>query len=345
MEFFLAIALFALKVIVVIAAIAVLAVIILLIVQKGQHLKPLLEIENLNEHYDQLEQTLKTQVLNKKDLKKQAKLWEENQKKWSQETRKKVWILDFKGDIKAHAGDHLREEVTAVLTLATPSDEVVVRVESPGGVVHGYGFCASQLQRVKSMGVPLTVCIDKVAASGGYMMAVVADKVISAPFAIVGSIGVIAQVPNFHRILKKYDVDYKEYTAGAFKRTVSILGEITQDGENKFKSQLEETHILFKNHIQQFRPQLDLNKVATGEYWYGQQAKELGLVDVLSTSDDYLLGMRNTCDLIHISFKTKKTFSEKISEAFGNSAIKFAQSLWQELLQPSVQTKGKDFNQ
>ena len=329
MEFFAAIALFALKVLVIIAAIGALIILILLIVQKGQRLKPLLEIENLNDHYDSLEQSIKSQILNKKDLKKESKTWEENQKKWTQETRNRLYILDFKGDIKAHAGDHLREEVTAILTLATPTDEVMVRVESPGGVVHGYGFCASQLQRIRSAGVPLTIAVDKVAASGGYMMAVVANKILSAPFAIVGSIGVVAQVPNFHRILKKNDVDYKEYTAGAYKRTVSIFGEITPEGENKFKNQLEETHILFKNHITQFRPHLDLNKVATGEYWYGLQALDLGLVDAISTSDDYLLSQRRTKDLIHVSYKVKKALSEKISDALGQTLSK----LWNEISQ------------
>lgn len=335
MEFFLAIALFALKVFVIIAAIAILAVIILMLVQKGQQLKPLIEIENLNDHYNQLEQSIKSQILNKKDLKKELKHWEELQKKWEQETRKKVYVIDFKGDLKAHAGEHLREEITAVLTLATPEDEVVCRVESPGGVVHGYGFCASQLQRLKTAKVPLTICVDKVAASGGYMMAVVADKILAAPFAIVGSIGVIAQVPNFHRILKKNDIDYKEYTAGEFKRTVSIFGEISSEGESKFKSQLEETHTLFKEHIHQFRPSLDLHKIATGEYWYGQQAKDLGLVDELRTSDDYLLSLRKTADLIHISFKVKKNLSEKLSEAFGNALIRF----WNDVSQNQIAPK------
>jgi serine protease SohB len=335
MEFFLAITLFALKVFVIIAALAVLMVIVLMLIQKGQHLKPLLEIENLNDHYDQLEHSIKSHILNKKDLKKEEKLWDDQQKKWDEEQRRKVYVLDFKGDIKAHGGDHLREEVTAILTLATPKDEVVVRIESPGGVVHGYGFCASQLQRIKAAGIPLTVCVDKVAASGGYMMAVVADKVVAAPFAIVGSIGVIAQVPNFNRLLKKYDVDYKEYTAGAFKRTVSVLGEITPEGENKFKSQLEDTHTLFKNHIQQFRPTLDLTKVATGEYWYGQQAKDLGLIDALSTSDDYLLGMRRTADLIQVAFKAKKTISEKLSEAFGDALLR----VWSEISHSDTQPK------
>lgn len=335
MELFFAITLFALKVFVILAAIAALLVIILLIVQKGQRLKPLLEIENLNEHYDSLEQNIKSQILNKKDLKTASKVWEENEKKWSQETRNKIYVVDFKGDVKAHAGDHLREEITAILTLATPADEVLVRVESPGGVVHGYGFCASQLQRIRAAGVPLTVCVDKVAASGGYMMAVVANKIISAPFAIVGSIGVVAQVPNFHRILKKNDVDYKEYTAGAYKRTVSLFGEITQEGETKFKTQLEDTHTLFKNHIVQFRPTLDMNKVATGEYWYGLQALDLGLIDAISTSDDYLLNQRKTKDLIHVAYKVKKSLSEKISDALGHSLIK----LWNEISQDLFQQK------
>lgn len=335
MEFFAAIALFALKVFVIIAAIGALLIIVLLIFQKGQRLKPLLEIENLNDHYDSLEQSLKSQTLNKKDLKKESKIWEENQKKWSQETRSKLYLLDFKGDIKAHASEHLREEITAVLTLATPADEVLVRVESPGGVVHGYGFCASQLQRIRDAGIPLTVSIDKVAASGGYMMAVVANKIISAPFAIVGSIGVIAQVPNFHRILKKNDVDFKEYTAGAYKRTVSLLGEITQEGENKFKSQLEETHTLFKNHILQFRPHLDLGKVATGEYWYGLQAKDLGLIDAINTSDDYLLSQRKTRDLIQVCYKIKKSFTEKISDALGQGLYR----LWNDIHQDMFHQK------
>lgn len=336
MEFFLAIALFALKVFVVIAAIAILALIILMLVQKGQQLKPLVEVENLNDHYNQLEQTIKSQILNKKELKKELKNWEEQQKKWDQEKRKKAFVIDFKGDLKAHAGEHLREEITALLTLATPDDEVVCRVESPGGVVHGYGFCASQLQRVRSANIPLTICVDKVAASGGYMMAAVGNKILAAPFAIVGSIGVIAQVPNFHRILKKHDIDYKEYTAGEFKRTVSLLGEITPDGETKFKSQLEETHTLFKDHIHQFRPQLDLHKIATGEYWYGQQARDLGLVDELRTSDDYLMALRQTTDLIHISFKAKKNLSEKISEAFSQALLRF----WNDVSQSQIEPKG-----
>jgi len=335
MEFLAAIALFALKVFVIIAAIGALIILILLIVQKGQRLKPLLEIENLNDHYDTLEQSIKSQILNKKELKKESKTWDENQKKWEQESRNKLYVLDFKGDVKAHAGDHLREEITAILTLAKPADEVLVRVESPGGVVHGYGFCASQLQRVRTAGIPLTVSVDKVAASGGYMMAVVANKILSAPFAIVGSIGVVAQVPNFHRILKKNDVDYKEYTAGEYKRTVSIFGEITADGESKFKTQLEETHTLFKNHIMQFRPSLDLHKVATGEYWYGLQALELGLIDSISTSDDYLLNQRKTKDLIQVSYKVKKSLSEKISDALGHSLSR----LWSEISQDLFQQK------
>ncbi len=327
MEFFLAISLFALKVFVIVAMILLLAILLLLLIQKGQQMKPLLEIENLNEQYNQLEQSIKSQLLNKKDLKKESKSWDDAEKKWSEESRSKVFVVDFKGDVKAHAGDHLREEITAILTAATPSDEVLVRVESPGGVVHGYGFCASQLQRIRNAGIPLTVAVDKVAASGGYMMAVVGNKILSAPFAIVGSIGVIAQVPNFHRILKKNDIDYKEYTAGAFKRTVSIFGEISSEGESKFKSQLEDTHVLFKNHIQHFRPQLNLEKVATGEYWYGHQAKDLGLVDELTTSDDYLLNKRKVADLVKVSFKVKKSLAEKISDAMGNVLLK----VWNEV--------------
>jgi serine protease SohB len=175
-----------------------------------------------------------------------------------------------------------------VLTLATPKDEVVVRVESGGGVVHGYGFAASQLARIKDANIPLTVCVDKVAASGGYMMAAVAHKIIAAPFAIVGSIGVLAQMPNFHRWLDKHGIDFEQHTAGDFKRTVTMFGKNTKQDREKLQEELEATHELFKRFITTYRPQVDLKKVATGEHWYGQQALDMKLVDVLQTSDDYL---------------------------------------------------------
>ena len=110
------------------------------------------------------------------------------------DAKPRVYVLDFKGSMDAHEVASLREEVTAVLAVATPQDQVVVRLESPGGVVHGYGLAASQLQRLREKQIPLTVAVDKVAASGGYMMACVADKIVAAPFSIIGSIGVVARI-------------------------------------------------------------------------------------------------------------------------------------------------------
>ncbi len=238
-------------------------------------------------------------------------------------TAKKLFVLNFKGDIKASQVDSLREEITAVLQLATTHDEVVVRLESPGGVVHGYGLAASQLLRFRERQIPLTVCVDKVAASGGYMMACVANHVVGAPFAIFGSIGVVAQVPNLNRLLKKHEVDYKEYTAGEFKRTVSMLGEITPKGEQKFLEQLEDTHELFKKWVGGNRPLINLGEVCTGEYWYGQKAKELGLIDEILTSDDYLLrAFKAERPIYEIKYEKKRHLSEKISDFMGQSSTK-----------------------
>ncbi|NUP06338.1 MAG: protease SohB [Polyangiaceae bacterium] len=201
----------------------------------------------------------------------------------------RVFVLDFKGDVLASEVDSLREEVTVVIGIARPGDEVVVRLESSGGAVHGYGLAASQLARLRAKDLPLTVCVDKVAASGGYMMACVAQQIAAAPFAILGSIGVVAPVPNLHRLLERHGVDFENVTAGRYKRPVSLLGKVTDEGKQKLKEQLEETHELFKRFVHDMRPKLDVETVATGEHWYGSRALELGLADILTTSDDYLL--------------------------------------------------------
>jgi Periplasmic serine proteases (ClpP class) len=296
--------------------------------------KPELEVELLHKRFKRFSNVLKAHTLNKADRKAEKKKLKAENKKLedkSKKDEKKIYVIDFKGDVKASAVDNLREEISAILGVATPDDEVVVTVESPGGVVHGYGLAASQLLRVREKNIPLTICIDKVAASGGYLMSCTANKILSAPFAIVGSIGVVAQVPNLHRLLKKHDVDYKEYTAGEFKRTVSLLGEVTPKGEEKFKEQLEATHALFKSFVSRFRPQLDLAQVATGEYWYGEQAINLKLVDEIKTSDDYLMNLAQNHQILKVKFEHKESFGDKLTGILGKSLHQASSRLIQEL--------------
>ncbi len=237
--------------------------------------------------------------------------------------RPRVYVLEFKGDLRASGLQHLREEVTATISVARPGrDEVVVLLESPGGMVHAYGLAAAQLARFREAGLKLTVCVDKIAASGGYMMAATADHIVAAPFAVLGSIGVLAQIPNLHRLLKKHDVDYEEITAGEYKRTISILGEITPQGRKKFGEQIEDTHSLFKSFVQTYRPQVDLEKVATGEHWFGQRAIDLRLVDELKTSDEFLFSLRDSKRIYRLSIEAKKKLAEKLSEIVALSAQK-----------------------
>lgn len=243
--------------------------------------------------------------------------------------RKHLFVIDFHGDLRASANEALRDEVTAVLTVALPSDEVVVRLESGGGMVHAYGLAASQLQRIRDRGIPLTVTVDKIAASGGYMMACVADKLVAAPFAVVGSIGVVAQVPNFHRLLKQKDVDVELLTAGEWKRTVTMFGETTDKGRAKFQEELEETHRLFKDFVQRHRAVVDIDRVATGEHWYGTQAIDLRLVDALSTSDDYLLSASETADLFEVRCTPHRPLSRRLSLFASDTAGE----LWQAVRQ------------
>ena len=236
----------------------------------------------------------------------------------------KVYVLDFKGDTAASAVDNIREEITLILATAKAGrDRVVVRLESPGGMVHGYGLAAAQLVRLRDAGFHLTICVDKVAASGGYMMACIGSEIIAAPFAVVGSIGVVAQVPNFNRLLKEHHVDFELYTAGQFKRTVTMFGENTPEGKAKFEEELQQTHELFKHFVEKYRPQLNMEKVATGEHWYGRDALDLNLVDKLQTSDEYLLGLLPQHDVYVIQTRRKPTLGEKI----GLQAAQIADSI------------------
>lgn len=220
----------------------------------------------------------------------------------------------------AHEVDRLREEVTAVLCIAKKQDEVLVKIESGGGVVHGYGLAAAQLQRIKDKGLKLTVSVDKVAASGGYMMACVADKLLASQFAIIGSIGVLAQLPNFHKLLKKNDIEFEQHTAGEFKRTLTVFGENTDEGREKFQQELEAVHGMFKNWVSENRESLDIAKVATGEYWYGTQALDLGLIDQIGTSDDYIMSVFPEREIFSVKYAVKKNVAEKLGMSFAQGA-------------------------
>lgn len=249
----------------------------------------------------------------KKTLAKKAKqALKTKTKKKNNDSKQQVFVLDFDGDIKATAVKHLREEISTLISTANKGDEVVVRLESGGGVVHGYGLAAAQLARLKDAGLKLTVCVDKVAASGGYMMACVADNIVAAPFAIIGSIGVVSQLPNFHKWLKNHDVDYEMFTAGDYKRTVTVFGENDDEDRVKYQEELEQTHELFKHFVNRYRGMLDVDKVATGEHWYGEDALHLNLVDKLQTSDSYLLERMENNEVYALHSRQKPTLAEKL---------------------------------
>lgn len=258
----------------------------------------------------------------KKADKVKAKEEKAKRKKGDAETVRKphLFVLNFKGDISASETSALREEINAIIAVAKPEDEVLLCLESPGGVVHGYGLAASQLARLKQHQIKLTVAVDKVAASGGYLMACVADKIVSAPFAIIGSIGVVAQIPNIHRLLKKHDVDVDVMTAGEYKRTMTVLGENTEKGKQKFQQELEETHLLFKQFVEQNRPHLNIHQVATGEHWFGQQALALQLVDEIATSDDLILQAVKDKTVLSVRYTAKMSLVQKLGKQVEESA-------------------------
>ncbi|WP_392536827.1 protease SohB [Legionella sp. 227] len=264
--------------------------------------KPKLEVISLNEHYDHIISTMNKKVLGEKPPK----------KKKNKDKKPTLYVIDFHGDIKASQVEQLREEITAVLCTAKPEDEVLVRLDSPGGIVNTYGLAASQLQRIRDKKIPLTVSIDKMAASGGYLMACVADKIIAAPFAIIGSIGVVAQIPNFHRWLKKHEIDVELLTAGEYKRTLTLFGENTEKGRKKAQDDLEKIHAAFRNYVAANREQLNIDEVSTGEHWLAKDAFDLKLVDKLCTSDDYLLERINNYKAFKLIVPPKASLANKL---------------------------------
>ena len=248
---------------------------------------------------------------------------------------KRVFVLDFDGDIKASATAHLREEISTIISVAKDGDEVVVRLESGGGQVHGYGLAAAQLARLKQAGLTLTVCVDKIAASGGYMMACVADKILASDFAVIGSVGVVSQLPNFHEFLKKHDIGFEMFTAGEYKRTVTMFGENDDKDRAKYQEELNRIHELFQAFIQTHRPALDVQKIATGEFWFGTDALALGLIDELKTSDSYLVSLLDNADVFVLNSRTKPTLAEKLglSEQLSATVTNLVESASQSLMQ------------
>jgi serine protease SohB len=300
------------------------AVAVSVLVNAAQHARGAshdrMEVKSLNRRLKDMAAALDAELLDKAARKAQAKARKAEEKAQAKarkqghgRERPRVFVLDFRGDIKAAQTSAMREEISALLQVAKEPDEVLVRLESEGGMVHGYGLAASQLQRIRDRRIKLTVAVDKVAASGGYLMACVADRIIAAPFAILGSIGVVAQLPNFNRLLKSKDIDYELHTAGQFKRTLTLFGENTAEAREKFREELEEVHGLFKSWVTQNRPHLPIEQVATGEHWYGTRALALKLIDEIRTSDDWLLERVKECDLIEVHYKPRTTISDRIA--------------------------------
>jgi len=309
--------LFLAKSLTVVVLIGGLLVIVGLLTRRGRP-QSRLKVKDIGARYDDLALALRADVLPKAEYKAAAKADKARKKELAAGTapsRPRVFVLDFQGDLRASRVAGLREEVTAILSLATGDDEVVVRLENPGGTVNDQGLAASQLLRIRQRGVPLTVCVDTVAASGGYMMACVANRIVAAPFAVIGSIGVVAQVPNFYRLLDRVGVDVEQFTGGEFKRTVTMFGETTEADRAKLTEQIHETHDLFKDFVGEHRPQVDLGQVATGEYWLGTRALQLNLVDELSTSDDYLLAARDRADLFEVEYTVPLSRVRKLTAA------------------------------
>jgi serine protease SohB len=323
MPFWLDIAAFLIKALIIVAAFGGLAILIARLARSGAPKEPEIKVRSLNERYDDMRDALDAALLDRKERKALAKAHKKEAKATAKAERgkepgKRLYVLGFKGDMRASAVKRLGAEIDAVIIAARPgTDETMIRIESPGGTVTGYGLAAAEILRLREHKIKVTASVDQVAASGGYMMACAADRIVAAPFALVGSIGVVAPVPNVNRLLKKNDIDFEEMTAGEFKRSVSVLGEITPAGREHFRGKLEDTHAAFKAHVGRCRPNVDIARVANGDVWLASEALPLGLVDEIATGDELLFRARESARLYEVSTEARKTLLQQLLGGLG----------------------------
>ncbi len=273
-----------------------------------------LETRRLEDRVGASRRTLRRAITPARQFRREERARRREQKARRGRPRRRVYVIDFRGDLRARAVRALREEVSAVLGVATAEDEVVVRLENAGGLVHEHGLAASQLLRIRERGIPLTALVDKVAASGGYMMACTANRIVAAPFAILGSIGVLLQLPNFNRLLESHGIDFELVKAGERKRSLTVFGKNTEVERTRMREEIDHVHELFKRFVAENRPQLDIATVATGEHWFGTRALELGLCDALGTSDDYLLEAAEAADVHEVRYRIRRPLGRRLAE-------------------------------
>ena len=279
------------------------------------NLKNRLIIKNLNKKYNKYKKMLQDECLSKSQRKSAQKACKASNKKSAHQNKNRLFVLNFKGDIHASSVAALSEVINAILLIANPKqDEVLLRLENQGGSIHGHGLAAAQLQRLRDARIRLTVAVDKVAARGGYLMASIANYILASPFAIIGSIGVIVQLPNFYHLLKKKSIDFEQITAGQYKRTISVFGENTKDGRRKMQEELETVHHSFKHCVKVHRPQVDLSQVATGEYWLGDKALSLKLIDEIKLSDDFIMEKIVSHDIYQLDYTLKKSLIARLRQ-------------------------------
>ncbi len=322
MAFWLDIADFALKALIIVVAIGGLAILIVRLMRSAEPKDREIKVRSLNERYDDMRDAMNGALLDKKQRKAHLKARKKALKALRGEAPgKRIFVMAFKGDMRATAVKQLGQQIDAVLTVARPgADEVVLRLESPGGTVTGYGLGAAEILRLREHKLKVTASVDQVAASGGYMMASAADRIVAAPFAVVGSIGVVAPIPNLHRLLKKNEIDFEEMTAGEWKRSVSVLGEISPAGREHFRGKLEDTHGAFKAHVGRCRPKVDIARVANGDTWLASEAVDLELVDEIATGDELLFRARESARLYEVSVEARKNLLQQLLSGFGAAA-------------------------
>ncbi len=168
---------------------------------------------------------------------------------------------------------------------------VVMRINSPGGVVAPTQELHDAVLRLRQAGKPVVASLGAVAASGGYYVAVACDQIYANPGTLTGSIGVIMQLANLEQLLKKVGVDYVVVKAGQFKDIGNVARAMTLDERRVMQALLDDVHGQFIGAVATGRklPREDVVRLADGRVFSGTQAKELRMVDALGGLEDAVL--------------------------------------------------------
>ncbi|HIQ50372.1 MAG TPA: signal peptide peptidase SppA [Nautiliaceae bacterium] len=240
--------------------------------------------------------------------------------------KKSVVIYELKGPIVNYEQTesiYLQKVLSDLDSIEENYDGIILKIDSPGGDAYSTKKIAERIKEINKK-IPIVACIDQIATSGAYWLASSSDYIVADDFSIVGSIGVYASYLEFTGLMEKLGVKYNRIVFGKYKDILSPFKNLTEEERKLIERKINYIYEYFVKEVAKNR---GLNysfvkeKIATGEFFFGYEAKELNLVDAigdLETCKKKMAHFLNT-SIDNIKFQTMKGYYEKELNWFGFS--------------------------